>query len=330
MITAQLILLSAFYVDLRTLSDLIMIDSATGEYLDLRVAERNMERQDATCAKYQVTFVGALPEEESRFFADDMYFGLYYDDNNVPYLESEEPGTDGNVIASGTAASPVDTIPGLQSATFGELIEPGTNTENDASLKKRHRESISGPAENGNKQHYKTWCESVDGVGNARIVPLWNGPNTVKGIITDDEGMPASAAVVARVQAYIDPDEDGDGEGDGLGEGASNLGAKFTAVAPTALPINVSVTLVLASDALIEDVRDEITQAITDYLKGLILEADEDTRPIIRYNEIGAIILSNEGVLDYDDLLVNDGTANIQPAYDYVGVMGTVTATSAI
>ncbi|MDD3029888.1 MAG: baseplate J/gp47 family protein [Alphaproteobacteria bacterium] len=324
----QILLLAAFYADLANLSDLVMLDTTTDEYLDLRVAERGIERQSATPAKYNVTIVGALPEEGTRFFANDMYFALFYE-GSTPYLESEEPGTSGNVVENGTAASPVDTVEGLASATFGSLLEPGTNEETDESLRERNKESITGPAENGNKQHYKTWCESVSGVGYARIIPLWNGPNTVKGIITDDDGMPASEMVVARVQEYIDPDSDGDGEGDGLGEGVANIGAKFTAVAPTSLSMNVSVIISLASGATLPDVKQELETKITQYLKDLVLNSTEDERPIIRYNQIGSIILDTEGVLDYSDLRVNDGTANIQPDYDVVGVMGTVTVTSA-
>ena len=42
-------------------------------------------------------------------------------------------------------------------------------------------------------------------MGRARIIPLWAGENTVKGVLLDNEGLPVTEAVVARVQEYIDP-----------------------------------------------------------------------------------------------------------------------------
>ena len=49
--------------------------------------------------------------------------------------------------------------------------------------------------------------------------------------------------------------------------------------------------------------------------------------PIIRYNAIGSLIIDADGVLDYTGLLVNGGTANIQPETDEVCVPGTLTLT---
>lgn len=321
-LTGPLLALAQFYVDLDTVISLTRIDSAAGAYLDDKGAEYAVDRQPATCATYEAIIEGEPPEEGEGFIIEDQFFDLYYDENGNPYFEAVEPGIAGNTIQIGSEAAPVSTVDGLISATVGHQIETGTDEQSDADYRERIQERISGPAENGNKQHYKTWCESVNGVGHAKIVPLWDGPNTVKGIIYGDDGLPASDTIIERVQNYIDPDNDGDGKGDGLGEGVAEIGAHFTAVKPSTLPINVSATVLLAYGFTLDDAKEELAEAITLYLKNAVVENNDDLSvPIIRYNAIGSILIEAESVLDYSGLLVNGGTDNIQPEMDEVALL---------
>ncbi|MBQ8436003.1 MAG: baseplate J/gp47 family protein, partial [Oscillospiraceae bacterium] len=155
------------------------------------------------------------------------------------FLEAEEGGAKYNVILPGETAVPVDTIEGLTSAVFGGIKSYATDIEDDESLRARVINKISGVGESGNKQHYKIWCESVDGVSKARIFPLWNGGNTVKAVLINADGLPCSDAVTEAVQQFIDPDSFGKTVtvgtvtykvGDGLGEGTAPIGAHFTAI----------------------------------------------------------------------------------------------------
>ena len=52
-------------------------------------------------------------------------------------------------------------------------------------LRKRFTEYVSHPITSGNKWQYISWAKSVDGVGDAKCLPLWNGAGTVKVIIVD-------------------------------------------------------------------------------------------------------------------------------------------------
>jgi len=329
-LTGPLLALAQFYVDLDHVISLTRVDSAPDEYLDDRGEEFAVIRQAATCARHEAILVGTPPAEGVTFIIEDQLFDIYYDEETgAPYFEAVEPGVGGNTIQIGAQAAPVSIVEGLVSATVGNQIEPGTDKQSDADYRQRIQERISGPAENGNKQHYKTWCESVSGVGHAKIVPLWNGPNTVKGIIYGDDGLPASDAVVERVQNYVDPDEDGDGMGDGLGEGVAEIGAHFTAVKPDKLLLTVSATVQLAAGYTIETVQAQLEQAVTEYLKEAVIENDDEVaEPIIRYNATGSIFMDSEGVLDYSNLLLNGATANIQPGTDDVVVLDTLNIVS--
>jgi uncharacterized phage protein gp47/JayE len=324
-VSGILVKIAKYYTDLDLVFELTALSTATGEYLDLKAEEHGKTRLPATNCRYCVTFEGTQPDMGERFFAKGFYFTLLRNEEGENHLKAEEAGTAANKILPGTPAVPMNNIDGLTAATFGKIMELGMNEESDKDLRNRVREKIAGPSENGNRQHYKTWCEEVDGVGRARIVPLWEGPNTVKGIIINLLGLPADATVLERVQEYIDPDNDGDGRGDGLGEGTANLGAHFTAIAPAPLEISVAFSAVLASGSTVEQAEEQTTEAVTAYLKALALDTPESRNVVVRISSIGATISSLPAILDYSDLTLNGSTANIEPGNDAIAVLEGVT-----
>lgn len=329
--------IAELYSDLELVASMMAVMTATGEALDARASEYGITRLAATSAKYYVTFVGATPDIGERFYTDGVYFILGYDsETGVYYLEAEEPGEAGNSVYEGENAVPVNTIETLESATFGLIYENGTDTEKDDDLRERVQEKIAGPAENGNKQHYKTWCESIDGIGKARIFPLWNGPNTVKAVLIDATGQPCSDSKVAEVQEYVDPADKGmttvvDGRtyvvGDGLGEGVANMGSHFTAAAAIALTVNVSFSAELPTGGTIDEAQEDAREAIKEYFEKLVLDTDEARDIVIRVSAIGAMLSSLDSILDYSNLLINGENKNIRPGEDYVPMVGEVVVT---
>lgn len=333
-VSGILVKISKLYTDLDLVIELNSVATATGESLDTRAGEYGVERLPATKAKYYVSFEGLTPQAGERFYTDGKYFVLKEDSGTgTLYLEAEQAGSSGNEIYSNTPAIPVNTIDGLTAATFGNIYENGSDEEEDEALRTRIQEKIAGPAENGNKQHYKTWCESREGVGRARIFPLWNGPNTVKGVLIDTEGQPCGASKVAEVQNYIDPAKRGykaivNGKeyvvGDGLGEGIANLGAHFSAVGASPLAINVSFEAELASGATKDAAEHEAAEAIGAYFKELVLTTVEAADIVVRVSAVGAILSSLQNLLDYSNLRLNGETHNITPGEDDVPVVGEV------
>lgn len=326
--------IAKMYTDIDQVFQYVFLSTATGEYLDMKADEYGMKRLSATAAKYLLVYEGTQPEIGTRFFHNDSgkYFTVAVDDNNV-ILVSEETGVDGNDIPTGDLAVPVNTIEGLTSSKFGAVYEYGTDEETDDDLRVRIQEKIAGPAENGNKQHYKTWCESVDGVGLARITPLWNGPNTVKGVLITPDGLPCGDSTVKAVQDYIDPATKGETTtvggktyviGDGLGEGVANLGAHFTATAADSINISTKFTAVLASGKSADDAEQEVADALEAYFKQLVMETAEAADIMVRITSVGAIIAGCSSIIDYSDLTLNGGTSNISPGEDGVPVVSEV------
>lgn len=334
-VSGILIKIAKLYTDLDLVFELTQVDTATGGYLDIKASEYGVVRQSATKAQYYVDFEGMTPEIGERFFTDGSYYILKSaDDDGVLYLEAETAGVAGNYVYKGTAAVPVSNIQGLTSAAFGAVKEYGTDAETDDSLRTRLREKISGPAENGNKQHYKTWCESIEGVGRAKITPLWNGPNTVRAILINPLGLPCSEAVVERVQEYIDPATKGYTAvvygktykvGDGLGEGVANLGAHFTAAAAEETVIDLEFKAELTNGITVDDAIEEMTEAIKNYFRNIVMETADTNDIVIRVSAVGAIISSLSAILDYSELRINGNTENLKLDENNVPVIGKVT-----
>lgn len=325
--------LAQYYADLSTAFDLVFLTTAVDEYLDQKGAEYDINRNPATPAQYEYLYEGVLPPEGTRFFTEGLYFVLRMSDDNGPLLEAEIAGTQGNDILPGTRAVPVNSIPGLIVSSFGARSETGVNTEDDESYRQRIREKVSGPAENGNRQHYKTWCEEIAGVGRARIIPLWNGPNTVMDVLIGADGTPAAESIVERVQDYVDPNALGNtvvvngktyNVGDGLGDGKANLGAHFTAVAAEERPIIIAFDATLAPDVTLEQATIDASTVIIAHLKDLALNTPENEPVIVRISTIGALLYALPSLIDYSNLTLDGAIVNVEPESTQVAVLGEV------
>lgn len=330
--TGHCIRIAKFMNDLSTVFEMLAVDTCTGDILTEKASQDGIERQSATAAIYNVNFVGTTPNIDARFFVDSYYLSLVYIDS-VYYLETELLGDDLNYLSEGSTVVPVYDVTGLTSCTLGSLYIPGADEESDDSLRQRWQEQKSGPSQNGNKSHYKTWCESVSGVGKANIIPLAGGQNTVQAIIYSTDGAMPADSILNDVQEYIDPITDGyeaeiDGGtvvfGDGLGEGVGNLGAHFVASAPMQIDITIGFSADIASGYTSANATTATYNAIKSYLSSLVLsDADEF---VIRISSIASIISSIDAILDYSpsSITINEDIENITIQFNEVPILSEV------
>lgn len=319
------ILRTTFFFDmLKQVKDIISLETCTGDVLDEKLRERGLTRnpEQATSAIYAVSFVGEVPDLDSAMSCDDLLFSLQKIDEQY-VIVSEDVGTEMNNLATGTEVIPEIDVDGLISATLGSLLVPAVDVEDDDSARERLLSKISGPDENGTKAQIQAWCESISGVGRSRILPLWNGPNTVKGIIISDSGSAPLKSVVDAVQEYIDPGAEG------MGEGMAAIGQIFTAEAVEELQINVSVKVVKTNESNYSDIQDKLKQVLKDYCKNLALES-YSSDIMVRYNRISAIITEMKEIIDHENLLLNGGTENISFEINQVPVIAEVTVSGDI
>lgn len=309
-----------FFFNLSQVYDMLSIYSCTGDVLDERLKERGMERNPpaSTSAWYYVEFVGAEPENGDLMSCDD-HFGTVTKIDGRWLFKTEETGVEMNYLVPGIPVIPERDVDDLISATLQELAIPAVDVEDDASARERFINMVSGPSENGNKAQIQSWCEGIEGVGRARIIPKWKGDNTVLGIIISTEGVSPSGAVVKLVQDTIDPGAQG------MGEGMATIGCHFTAQAAEEKRINVEVDVSKKAESSIVNIQDALKRAITAYLKELSLRSYTG-EIVVRYNSIGALIAALEDVVDYDNLRLNGGTDNVTCTQYQVPVTGEVTA----
>lgn len=311
---------STFLEQLKMVKEIISIFTCTGDVLDEKMMERGLTRNPAnpTPATYYVSFVGMVPEMDSKMSVDDYFFTLSSDSEGRYILISEDMGTDMNNLVSGTKVIPELDVDGLISATLGELAIPAIDAESDDSARERLINRISGPDENGNKSQVRTWCESVEGVGAARIIPLWKGPYTVKGVIISAVGGVPSQTVIDNVQNYIDPGCTG------MGEGVANIGQFFTAVAVEAVKIDITVSVLKKSDATYSGIQEAFKNLLQKYFVEMSLE-EYTNGMAIRYAHVGSILENMDEVIDYDELKLNGNSANITFSILQIPILGEVT-----
>lgn len=328
-----------FFANLQELFNMFSLDTCYADVLDDKAEEWGLSRHPATAAVFDATFEGMKPEEGERFFAEGSgyYFTVIVDEEDGAIrLLAETEGTEVNTLSPGTEIVSVDDIDGLEEARLGEIYTLGTDEETDDAFRMRLREKMAGPAENGNRQHYKTWCESVDGVGRARIIPHFAGENTVMAVLYSSDGLPCPTEVVNAVQEYIDPITqnyeftDSEGKkyicGDGFGDGVASLGAHFLATAAVELPLYVTFKATPAEGYTTDECAEAAKEVIKDYLQDLTLETEEGAQVIIRISVIGAMISELPQLLDYENLRINGAGSNIAIADGYAAVLKEVDA----
>lgn len=288
--------------------------TAKGIYLDNKVAEQGLIRKPATYATVSVTAtgtVGAVISKGDKVASDTLVFTVL----ETKYIESsgtavvsavcDTPGKIGNVPTGAINRFPV-TLSGLVSVTNTTPAIGGFDEESDDELRERYFEKVSLPATSGSKYHYIMWAKEVSGVGDAKCLPLWNGNGTVKVIIINSDKQTASGALISEVAAHI--------------EESRPIGATVTVESAIPLSINISVSLTLANGVTADTARQKISDSISSYLK-----KNAFSGTYISYAQIGGCILAVDEILDYSNLKVNGGTANVPVPETAVPVLGVVT-----
>lgn len=297
------------YLTLDELISAFYIDEYSGTYLDAHAKLFAMSRREGTKAACEIALSGragaVIPAGTAFFTEDGLEFGLTSDVSLIKgqgrgVLRAAKVGQDYNVAAE-SVTQVLRSIPGLDSFSTGEA-EGGTDPESDEDLFERIDERRKRPPTSGNPDHYRQWALSVDGVGDVKVTRVWRGPGTVKVLICGYDRLPVDDTVVECCAAYI--------------ETQRPIGAQVTVVSAAACPIRVSARVVLTSSASHAAVGDALRELVRDYL------AEAAFRETVVYaNRIGALLMSIDGVVDYDGLTINGQDGNLILDPDSVPVL---------
>ena len=308
--------LAMAYIELDQVLKLGFADTSYGIYLDLRCKEMGLSRKQATKAVGEVTFSGPqgtlLPKgtEISTGGNYPVYFNTTADCliGSTPVTvtaEAKTGGANGNVTI-GAIKLLLGPYSGIVSVNNAATFNGGVDLESDQDLLNRYYEKVRRPATSGNANQYRQWALEISGISDAKVYPLWNGNGTVKIALLDTNKRAPLPNKVEEVRQFI--------------TSVAPIGADVTVVPATEVPIHISAAYTLKNGTTLDNARQQITEGLAAYLKTLAF-----SDPIVRYTQIANVILGTDAIVDYTDLLVNGGTANLTIDQDSVAVMGTVT-----
>lgn len=298
---------------------IMFLEDSAGEYIDKRGGEYGIIRKEGGYAKGDCTFTGdenmEIPAGSLCATSGGLLFevtvgGVIGESGSVTLpIQAQEWGDKYNVLAGHINTLPVD-IFGVKSVSNGEKLLGGTERETDKELVDRILMRLQAPATSGNVYHYKMWALDVEGVGNAKIFPLDNGPGTVTVLPITSSGRSPDEEIIAAVQAYI--------------EEQRPIGATVTVAAPTEKMINTAATLELSSSASLAEVKKEYTALLESYIKSSVFRLST-----VDYYKCLSMFYDIAGVVSVKAFTINGGVESISIGEKEIQVAGTVEVVTA-
>lgn len=227
-------------------------------------------------------------------------------------ITAVQAGAAGNV-GSNTILIVNTPITGLATITNPSPAIGGVDQEDDETLRARvvEYEQTQGVSYVGSKSDYRRWALEVVGVGTVQVEGGEEGDCTIKLMLTGTDGNPASDEVCQNVYNHImRPDDDS--------QRLAGVNDLLIVKPATKVEIRISVTVQLDGTVLLDAVKKEFQIRVEQYYHSEYNTSSWQSQVQqqgsgwkVRYTEIGAALLACSGVVDYENLLVNDGIENI-------------------
>ena len=308
--------LAIMYTELNNVQNESFVETASREYLLKKCQEIGIENStfEATFGTHRGEFDTEIPIG-SRWNCDihnyEVVSLIGVTDGIYNYrLKCETSGAEPNSIVGDL--TPIDNIDlELYYSMLVECLIDGEDEASDDKIRTTYYNKVKNTNNDGNLGQYKIWCEEYPGIGNYKIIPLWNGDNTVKVSILDSENGVATDTLVSEFQKYLDPGIKG------MGDGVAPIGAFVTVTTATELPITVTADVMLAENYTDTSI---INEGLNKYFKEVAYKKN-----ILSVMQIGAAILDVEGVEFITNLKVNGGTADLNLGDEYIPVLSTAT-----
>jgi uncharacterized phage protein gp47/JayE len=304
--------LAKAYIELDNVVKFGFPQTTYGVFLDNKAAESGIYRLLSKKATGRITFTSSIEnlviptgtvvytDAGIRFVTD--HDTTIFNGSASASITAETGGLNGNVPANSIINTELADVTCINDSPTTE----GDDVESDEKFLKRYLETVQTPVVSGNTNHYRQWAKEIKGIGDARVIPLWNGNGTVKILLVSTDKKSVTSGKVTEVFDYI--------------ESVKPVGATVTVQSAVERSISVTATLELNINYSIADVKPLIEKEIIEYFKtASFVDAD------IKYTRIGTIILGVQGVLDYSNLKINNTTANILLGENETPVLGTVT-----
>jgi uncharacterized phage protein gp47/JayE len=146
------------------------------------------------------------------------------------------------------------------------------------------------------------WAMSVDGVGNCKVIPLWQRQRHGEGHHRDGRERIGFERTDSEVAQYI--------------ESQRPIGATVTVVSPAPLAVDITAEVYGTAN------MDAVTAAVSAYFKNTGFNLS-----YVSLAQIGRLILGVNGITDYRNLKLNGKAENISLTNEQIPVAGKVVLT---
>lgn len=299
--------LAELYLQLEYDEENNFADTADFDHLKLLAKDRGLTPYSATSA----IGIGEFDQKitsGSRFTINTYTYtsGDFIEEKDGYYyykMTSTETGSDVNKYIG--RLTPIDYTQDLTHSYLTKITTPAEDEESVEDFRERYFNSFNKKSFGGNKADYKEKIKSISGVGDCKIIPIWNGGGTVKIIVINSEYEKPSDELIKAIQIEIDPQQDG------LGDGYAPIGHKVTIESVKEKEINIKLKITYEDGYTFDDIKDEITSVIKSYFKDLNSTWADEENLVVRVSKIINIVLGVKGVLDVSNVLINDSSANL-------------------
>lgn len=263
----------------------------------------------------------------TRFrWAEFNYVVISFEGNSTYRLQCEQAGEDGNKAFG--RIQPIYNVNGLKSANITGLLIPGTDIEDTEDFLERFLEHFQEKAFGGNMADYKQKLAGIQGVGGAKIIRHFENQDFwVEVVFIDSRDLKPTEETVAFVQETMHPllPDYEQPTIENSGDGLAPIGHVVFVHPVEERTINLGLQIEFSRNYTWEQLQDQITQAIEDYLADLRHDWPDIEYTIVRVSGIELAILGVPGVLDVHDTLINGQTNNLQLGEREIPILGEVT-----
>lgn len=203
-------------------------------------------------------------------------------------------------VPRGAISVMAEPLAGIISICNGKETTGGTDRETDDDFYDRIAAEYGNSLTYlGNDSDYVRWAKAA-GAGDCIVIPAWDGPGTVKLVLIDQNGQPATDELVQTVYDFIVSENDRSKRL--LPAGCAEL----TCVPATTRAISYAIRGLLYTDETnISQIKNDFLNAV----KSAYEEAKEEN--LLRYNDVRPLIKGIYGVEDFETFLIDGGTENI-------------------
>ena len=305
------------------------ISTAPREYLIKRAADRSISPKEATKAilkaktNVQIPIGTRFSLEELNYTVIEQVEEENTDEAFVSLIECDTAGVVGSSYSG--QLIPIDYVDGLTEAETASVYSPGTDEEETEAFRARVIEALRSIAFGGNIADYKNKALSFNGIGQVRVIPVWNGAGTVKLILmsTDVKNPSINETKINDVKAAIDPEEN-----EGKGYGLAPIGHTVTVESVAQEEINIALTVSLANGTSVDTIKPLIEKQINKYFSALAEKWQDGGDITVRLAYLQYLILDEiKSIEDITETLIADSAKNYIVKNNTVPKLGTLTIT---